>query len=395
VDNKTRTTAGYVLARFGSTEPGGVSGNVGVRVVNIRNEGSGYIQQNGATFVRNGQTQALGSQAIARSGKANFTYALPSINLEYAPSEDIKLRASYNITLDLPTFQALRASGSIGVATTANPAGGNAPGLFTNFTADTGNPLLKPTLSNNFDLSFEWYPGSGTTFHLAPFYKRLTNLPIYSLTTRNVTAVFTNGTSENVTATASDYANSTKAATVKGAEVGGRIFFDMLPGLLGGFGFEGNYTFIDSDNPGDLYRDINGTIRNDAPLVGLSKHNFNATLLYERKAVSARIAYSWRSQYLQSTNSNGTNPTYNFYTAANVNNGGIQIALPVYGGAYGQLEAGVRFKVTENFSWGVQGTNLTNSMQRTMMGGYPGGRLLGRSWFQTDRRISTGINLAF
>jgi hypothetical protein len=34
-------------------------------------------------------------------------------------------------------------------------------------------------------------------------------------------------------------------------------------------------------------------------------------------------------------------------------------------------------------------------MQRTMMGGYPGGRLLGRSWFQTDKRISTSINLAF
>lgn len=394
-DNKTTNLAGYVLARFGSTEPGGISGNVGVRVVNIRNEGSGYIQQNSATFIRNGQTQSLGTQFIPRGGKTNFTYALPSINLEYAPSEDTKLRASYNITLDLPTFQALRASGSIGVATTSNPAGGNAPGIFTNFTAETGNPLLKPTLSNNFDLSFEWYPGSGTTFHLAPFYKRLTNLPIYSLTTRDVTVIFTNGTSENVTASASDYMNSTEAATVKGVEVGGRIFFDMLPGVLSGLGFEGNYTFIDSKNPGDLYRDINGVIKNDAPLVGLSKHNFNATLLYERKAVSARIAYSWRSRYLQSTNSNGTNPTYSFYTAANVNSGGIRIALPVYGANYGQLEAGVRFKVTENFSWGVQGTNLLNSMQRTMMGGYPGGKLLGRSWFQTDRRISTGINLAF
>jgi hypothetical protein len=43
----------------------------------------------------------------------------------------------------------------------------------------------------------------------------------------------------------------------------------------------------------------------------------------------------------------------------------------------------------------VQGTNLTASTQRTLMGGYPGGKLVGRSWFQADRRISTGINLAF
>ncbi|MBO9622936.1 MAG: TonB-dependent receptor [Sphingomonas sp.] len=394
-DNKTRNLAGYVLARFGSTDPGQISGNVGVRVVNIRNEGSGYIQQNATSFVRNGQTYTLGAQAIPRGGKTNFTYALPSINVDFSPSADTKLRASYNITLDLPTFQALRASGSIGVATTDNTTDPNAPDFFTNFTADTGNPLLKPTLSNNFDLSFEWYPRAGTMFHLAPFYKRITNLPIYSLTTRDVTVVYTDGSTETAAAAATDYVNATEAATVKGVEVGGRIFFDMLPGFLGGFGFEGNYTFIDSDNPGDLYRDINGVIRNDAPLVGLSKHNFNATLMYERKAVSARIAYSWRSRYLQSTNSNGTNPTYNYYAAPGAAATPIQIALPIYGGAYGQLEAGVRFKVTENFSFGIQGTNLLNSMQRTLMGGYPGGALLGRSWFQTDRRISTGINLAF
>lgn len=394
VDNETKNFAGYALVRFGEDAARSISGNVGVRVVRIENEGSGFIQQNGSTFIRNGQTQTIGQQFIARGGEAKFTRALPSINVDYSPTSDTKLRFGYNITLDLPTFQALRASGSIGVATTANPAGGNAPGVFTNFTADTGNPLLKPTMSNNFDISFEFYPKAGTSFHIAPFYKRLTDLPIYSLTNREVTVVFTNGTSETVNAAATDYVNATKAATVKGVEVGGRMFFDMLPGWLSGFGFEGNYTFIDSKNPGDLYRDINGVVRNDAPLVGLSKHNFNATLLYERKAISARVAYSWRSKYLQSTNSNGTNPTYQYYSAPGVSTP-IQIALPIYGDTYGQLEAGIRFKVTDQFSFGVQGTNLLNATQRTLMGGYPGGELKGRSWFQVDRRISTGINLAF
>lgn len=393
VDNETRNIAGYALVRFGEDQSGGISGNVGVRVVHVENEGSGFINQNAATFIRNGQIQTLGQQFIARGGKADFTRALPSINIDYAPTSNTKLRFGYNITLDLPTFQALRASGSTGVATTSDPAGGNTP-IFTNFTADTGNPFLKPTMSNNFDLSFEYYPSAGTSFHIAPFYKRLTDLPIFSLTERQVTVVFTNGTSETVNAAASDYVNSTKAATVKGVEIGGRMFFDMLPGVLSGLGFEGNYTFIDSKNPGDFYRDINGVIRNDAPLVGLSKHNFNATLLYERKAISARVAYSWRSKYLQSTNSNGTNPNYTYYSAPNVGTS-TQIALPIYGDTYGQLEAGIRFKVTEQFSFGIQGTNLLNATQRTRMGGYPGGELKGRSWFQVDRRISTGINLAF
>lgn len=392
VDNETKTFAGYALARFGA-ESVGLSGNVGVRVVHIENEGNGFVQQNAATFIRNGRTQTLLNVAVPRGGKASFTRVLPSINFDYALAPNAKIRFGYNITMDLPTFNALRASGSTGAATIGSPTPGD-PNIFTNFTADTGNPLLKPAMSNNLDLSLEYYPRAGTSFHLAPFYKRITNLPIYSLTQRNVTFVFQDGTTETATAAATDYVNSSKAATVKGVEVGGRIFFDKLPGLLSGLGFEGNYTFVDSKNPGDLYRDINGGIHGDAPLVGLSRHNFNAVLLYERKTVSARIAYSWRSRYLQSTNSNGTNPTYQYFTAPGVSTP-VQIALPIYGASYGQLEAGVRFKVTENFSFSVQGTNLTNSMQRTLMGGYPGDKLYGRSWFQSDRRISTGISLAF
>ncbi|WP_242185793.1 TonB-dependent receptor [Sphingomonas sp. CARO-RG-8B-R24-01] len=403
--NRTENIAGYALVRFGPQgNAPGISGNVGVRVVHIQNEGSGFVQQNGGTaFIRNGVQQILANTYVPRGGKADFTRVLPSVNLEYALTDRIKIRGGYNITMDLPTFSALRASGSVGVNTISDP---NAPtgaiGNFNNFTADTGNPLLKPTLSNNVDLSFEYYGRKGTSFHIAPFYKRLTNLPIFSLTNRQVNVVFTDGSTESVTASATDYSNSTKAATVKGVEVGGRFFLDMLPGALAGFGFEGNYTFIKSSNPGDLYRDITGTIKNDAPLVGLSKHNFNATLLYERNPVSLRVAYSWRSQYLLSTNSNGTNSPYTYYSAPNVvtnQDGGTdpstQIALPIYGGNYGSIDAGVRFKVTQNLSFGIQGTNLTASTQRTLMGGYPNGKLVGRSWFQADRRISTGINLAF
>lgn len=396
VDNRTENLAGYALIRFGPQgEARGISGNIGVRVVNIKNEGSGFIRQNANTFIRDGQTVTLGNQAIARGGNTEFTRFLPSVNLEFAPTSNVKLRGGYNITLDLPTFNALRASGSIGVATTGNPVQGQ-PGIFTNFTAETGNPLLRPTISNNFDLSLEWYPQPGTSFHIAPFYKRITDLPIFSLTTRDVTVVFADGTSENVQAAASDFINSPEAATVKGVEVGGRFFLDLFnaPGFLSGFGFEGNYTFIDSQNPGDVYRDINGVISNDAPLVGLSRHNANATLLYERDFISFRVAYSWRSRYLQSTNSNGTNPTYNYFATPGTATP-IQIALPVYGDSFGSLDAGVRFTVNDNFSFGIQATNLTASTQRTLMGGYPGGDLVGRSWFQSDRRIATSINLSF
>jgi len=391
--NDTKTYAGYALVRFGSSEGRGLSGNVGARVVRIENNAIGFILQNSNTFIRNGQLLTLNTTTTPRDGRANFTRVLPSINFEYAPTRNTKVRAGYNITLDLPGFDALRASGSIGVATTAAATAGQ-PGNFVNFTTDAGNPLLRPTRSDNFDISLEWYPRPGTTFHLSPFYKRLTDTLVYTLAQQPITVVFSDGTTETTTGNATGIANADGAAKIKGFEVGGRFFFDMLPGLLSGIGFEGNYTFIDSRNPGNLYRDIFGVPASDLPLVGLSKHNFNATLLYERGVVSARAAYSWRTRYLQSTTANGLTPTYRYYTAPGTFTDTV-ISLPQYGDTYGQLEAGVRFRITENFSYSIQGTNLLNSTTRTVQGGYPGGKLVGRNWFQTDRRLSVGISLAF
>ncbi|MBA14828.1 MAG: hypothetical protein CMN73_00520, partial [Sphingomonas sp.] len=302
----------------------------------------------------------------------------------------------YNITMDNASFYSLRAAGELGVATTPNPSGNSSdPNIFTNFTTTAGNPELVPTLSNNFDLSAEWYPTPGTTLHVAAFYKRLTNLPIYSVTDQPVTVYYQDGTSEDVLATSTAVRNATEAATVKGVEIGGRVFFDQLPGWLSGIGFEANYTYLDSKNPGDLYRDISGNIRSDAPLQGLSEHNFNATFLYEHDPISFRVAYSWRSKYLQSTTSNGATPTYTYYDSPGSAGVATQISLPVYGDAYGTLDAGATFRVTDAFSFTIQGTNLTNATQRTLMGGYPNGALYTRSWFKSDRRIKVGVNVAF
>lgn len=395
---RTESFSGYAQVRFGRDyEAGtlGFSGNIGGRVVRTKNESQGFIVQEAFNFIRNGQAVNLGRRVDPRGGSATFTRFLPAVNLQLQPSEDIKLRAAYNITMDLPSFNATRGGGTIGAATTPNPVDGQ-PGIFTNFTASTGNPFLKPAMSNNVDVSLEWYAKPGTMFYVNAFYKHIKDLPIFSLTQREVTIYYQDGTTETAQAAASDVITATEAATVKGVEVGGRAFLDMLPGDLAGFGIEANYTFIDSKNPGDLYRDIFGAIRNDAPLQGLSKHNYNLTLLYERKSISARVAYSWRSKYLQSTNANGTTPSY-VYTPVPTTTlpPGTQIALPVYGDAYGQVDIGLTYKVTDNLSFTVKGTNVLNATQRTLMGGYKNDAIYTRSWFQSDRRVSLGANLAF
>ena len=394
-DNTTETLAGYAMVNFGTNwGESQLTGNAGVRIVNVKNDSTGYFQQNPTTFSRDGQTYVLAGFADLRDDGAEYTKVLPAVNLTYSPIEPIKIRAAYNITMDNASFYDLRASGTISASTVSDPDNPNGTALFTGYTTQSGDPTLKPTMSNNFDLSVEWYPKPGTTLHIAGFYKRITDLVVFGGAQREITVYFTDGTSEQALATTTDAHTSDKAATVKGLELGARTFFDQLPGWLAGIGVEANYTFIDSKNPGDLYFDIDGVQHNNVPLKGLSKHNLNAAFLYEKDPFSLRIAYSWRSKYLQSTTASGTNNTYTYYDADGV---GTSIAtnLPVYGASYGTLDAGLTLRINENLNVQLQAQNILNATQKTLMGGNPSGTLYGRSWFQSDRRYRMGINVTF
>jgi TonB-dependent receptor len=296
--------------------------------------------------------------------------------------------------MDNASFYDLRARQAVGVNSSSRTDGVTGPNIFNNYTVDAGDPTLKPTMSNNFDVSVEWYPKPGTTFHIAGFYKRITDSVVYGGAPKEFTVTFTDGTTETGLATTNTARTSDKAATVKGIELGARTFLDQLPGWLAGIGVEANYTFIDSKNPGDLYFDIDGVERNDVPLRGLSKHNLNAAFLYEKDPFSLRIAYSWRSKYLQSTTASGTNNTYTYYDASGVGTS-TPTNLPVYGASYGTLDAGLTLRVNENINVQLQAQNILNATQKTLMGGNPSGTLYGRSWFQSDRRYRMGINVTF
>jgi iron complex outermembrane receptor protein len=106
-----------------------------------------------------------------------------------------------------------------------------------------------------------------------------------------------------------------------------------------------------------------------------------------------RLAYTWRSKYLQTTNGNGTTPSYSLFNADGTSTT-VNASLPVYAAAYGQLDAGITLTVNKNLRLYVQGSNLTNSVTKTLMDGYPGGMLV-RSWFMSDRRFEGGINFNF
>jgi iron complex outermembrane receptor protein len=411
-DVQYKDTAVYALIRFADDK--GVfgipyRGNFGVRVVHTSQHASGFYDQAAGSYVDPATNAAynLVHTGIPLSGGRSDTRALPSINLELVPNDEWQTRFAFNDTMDIAPVTDIQANGQLSLTTVNVAASGNAVNAFGSWNVTFGNPELRPVIAHNFDLSQEWYPKPGSALHVDAFYKRIENALIFSSISMPWTIYYDTGPATQ-TVNFNGFHNSPEAATVRGVEVGGHTYFDFLPGPLKGIGVDSNYTFIDSSNPGDVYYDINGLPHNDSvPLEGLSRHNFNAALLYDYRIFSARLAYSWRSEYLLSTNTNGTNGNYNYYSADTVGGAGancqspqvttcqyIKIALPVWSGAYGQLDFGLTVRPSDHFYFTFQVANLGNTIVKSFQGGYPGGQYP-RNWWMSDRHFNLTVGLKF
>jgi TonB-dependent receptor len=237
-----------------------------------------------------------------------------------------------------------------------------------------GNPNLKPTRSNQFDTSIEWYfaPTGSATF--AVFYKDVKD---YIFAGQGLETYTSNGQSVDFLVTRNLNGSNGK---IQGFEAAYQQFYDNLPGVLRGLGLQANFTYVDSSggkNAALTVLDVNqtaGANNEELPLEGLSKTGYNVALMYERSKVSARLAYNWRERYLLTT------------SAANINR-------PVWFDDFGQLDGSVFYSVTSNIKVGLQGTNLLNTRSFLDVGGTT---LAPRySWTDTDRRIAVAIRTSF
>jgi outer membrane receptor protein involved in Fe transport len=88
------------------------------------------------------------------------------------------------------------------------------------------------------------------------------------------------------------------------------------------------------------------------------------------------------------TNSNGTAGTYT-NSAGNT----ILYSLPIYGDDFGTLDASITYKINSNLEFSLLGANLTDSVQKTLMG--YGQQQFVRSWFIQDRRYQGVLRATF
>src|SRR5690349_7252685 len=195
------TRAAYVMLKFGNedTKIGNVSlrGNIGVRWVTTDVFGTGGVgfkaySPPGAGANGNAHPRTLvtaddlafqngGSYADADGAK--HTNWLPSLNLRFGLTDDQFVRFAASRALSRAdmglykfyyTIEADDGGCADGTVVWSTPGDcSSAPVSWTpRYTADTGNPALKPTTADQLDLTYEWYFSSSGSFTAAVFYKK-------------------------------------------------------------------------------------------------------------------------------------------------------------------------------------------------------------------------------
>jgi len=415
---RERTKAAYAQLRFASENalPYPLDGNVGVRVVHTDSAADGYTLFTPPTNPMPG-VPILPPQADKQTFSNSYTNVLPSLNLRLKPSNELQFRAAFSKGITRPDFYQMQAYTTLSqnIKTHQDPVT-NQPVLDSiTYTGDArGNPNLRPVRANNFDLTAEYYFGKSSSLTVALFNKKLKDVIIGRTSTYTLNDTAGQPHDFLIRSQVND-----ASGRARGVEIGYQQYFDKLPGLLSGFGVSGNYTYIDSVlklgqpvtsiwcTPKDtldanLARDLagcdtDGHVLGGLPMVGMSKNAYNLALLYDHGPLSARLAYTWRGKYLQAANAYGTadgsgidrNPASpNFGQAYSVN-----YALPTWGGAYGQLDMGLHYKLTENFSLAFEAQNLNNALYKQYM--QQGIGLMDRSAFYTGRRFTLQARYSF
>jgi TonB-dependent receptor len=408
--------AAYVMTRFDSEFGSGLrlSGNVGVRYTKTDRTAGGFMAfpQPGSPFpsetdcanvpvgqnpppfctfpvtTRNAARGFLNGALVPNDVKTSYEYWLPSANVKLEVGGGLQFRAAYFKGVAPPATGLTRNYFNVNLAPVQNvDANGNAiPNSFTlQGTINAGNPYLKPTTGDNFDLTAEWYFSSVGQLTVSAFYKRLHNV----LTNSTVRMDFTNN-GATFPAVVTTPVNASETGTIKGVEVAYQQTFDFLPGVLKGFGLQANYTYIESSGvPQSTLSETDpdvgaGRVTTvdlaSLPLQGLSKHNVNITPFFDAGPLSLRATYSWRSDFL--------------LTIRDV----IVPNDPIINKATGQLDASIFYALSDNVKIGLQGSNLLNEVVKTkaVVTGLDGENVeVPRGWYMNDRRISGIMRFSF
>lgn len=270
----------------------GVSGNFGVQAV-YTNQSSGGFR---AAAPPPGSPGVNNPNFVESRGGDKYWRLLPSLNLIFDFSNDLKLRFGAGRTMARARMDQLNAGLSLNVnRTQITETDPNRSA----FSSSGGNATLKPFMSTNLDMSLEKYFADGKGYvALASFYKDLKDFVNPSSARLVDFAQFVDeflsptekaalGTTQGI---ASGPTNSGKG-WIAGGELTLSVPFEVLTPALEGFGLITSGTYTDSS-----VKLAAG--ENPIAVPGLSKYVVNTTVYYEKSGFSARLGHRYRDSFL-------------------------------------------------------------------------------------------------
>ncbi len=402
-----KTLGGYARADFGADLGSNVSlvGNIGIRVVETKIRSGGTIGFPSAQFFDappngNGDGKVSVAELQAACGRVQpgqlapaYCSLTPARLSDFAnvftgevldDSAGIKFRnwlPSFNVKVDFGNGMLVRAAVSKGISRPDLSSFATGGAIFDNtgnlkaggtldtgplFQIYTGNRLLRPIQSWNYDLSFEWYFNKVGSLAISAFVKDIKGIVNGGAVVRKFTSP--SGVATDVLVNGP--VNS-DGGRLKGVEISYQQTYGFLPSFLSGLGSQLTYTYVDAGafNNSSLGAE-QSPLAGGLPLAGVSKHTVNAVAFYEKGPLSARVAYNWRSDFLQ--------------TPRDV----IFPFSPIYGESTGQLDASIFVAATKQLKLGVQGVNLLDEVTRTSQVIDFKGTRATRSAFRNDRRYT-------
>ncbi|MEG3181146.1 TonB-dependent receptor [Sphingomonas sp. LT1P40] len=319
--------------------------NVGLRYENTDYTSSGASRTVlSAVPTGGGQNTIVVSPVVPVSFRGKYSDWLPSINARLNLTDDLLLRFAASKVLTRPTLSDLSPRQTI----QTNPG---------NETIRRGNPDLQPFRASQVELGAEWYFADASLLSAAAFYKKIDSF---------VTLVTTRQLVDQVTFSVTVPGNG-DGATVKGFEIGYRqSFANWLPEPFDGLGVQTSFNYTDSDAsypsvvPGQTYS-----------LEGLSKYSYSLVGFYEKYGIQARVAYTYRDNFLQTAV--GRNSEQEYFDA------------------YGQLDVSLSYDVGSHFTVFADAINVNNAKEFL----YSMSEDRTKEYRKTGRRISAGVRVRF
>jgi TonB-dependent receptor len=199
-------------------------------------------------------------------GEQTYVNFLPSVQLQYNINGSTNLRAAYGRGIARPNFSDLPPFSLF------DPSRNR---------VSVGNPNLKPTHANDYDLLVEHYLKTVGIIQAGWFYKDLKD-PIFAIQTSPTTGQLTGFQQRQPV--------NGPSAHIQGVEFSWEQHLTFLPGLLSGAGVAANYSHSTSQASFPIDPTTGKPSRSDHPaLLRQAPNNWNFDATYDKGPISARM----------------------------------------------------------------------------------------------------------